>query len=100
MDIVILDMNFCAGVNTGNEGLFWLHRIQEVQPGLPVIMLTAYGDVELAVKALKSGAADFILKPWDNDVLLQKIQAAYSTRKKTNTTQRTESADRKSEPGR
>lgn len=98
VDIVILDMNFCAGVNTGNEGLFWLRRIQEVQPGLPVIMLTAYGDVELAVKALKSGAADFILKPWDNDVLLQKIQAAYSARKKTSTTQRTESAARKSEP--
>lgn len=98
VDIVILDMNFRAGVNTGNEGLFWLRRIQEVQPGLPVIMLTAYGDVELAVKALKSGAADFILKPWDNDVLLQKIQAAYSARKKTSTTQRAENTARKSEP--
>lgn len=98
VDIIILDMNFRAGVNTGNEGLFWLRRIQEVQPGLPVIMLTAYGDVELAVKALKSGAADFILKPWDNDVLLQKIQAAYSARKKTSTTQRAENTARKSEP--
>ena len=76
VDLVILDMNFSAGVNTGNEGLFWLRRIQEIVPGLPVIMLTAYGDVELAVKALKSGAADFVLKPWDNDVLLDKIHTA------------------------
>lgn len=79
VDLVILDMNFSAGVNTGNEGLFWLQRIQEIVPGLPVIMLTAYGDVELAVKALKSGAADFVLKPWDNDVLLEKIRAALQT---------------------
>lgn len=76
VDLVILDMNFSAGVNTGNEGLFWLRRIQEIAPELPVIMLTAYGDVELAVKALKSGAADFVLKPWDNNVLLEKIHAA------------------------
>lgn len=76
VDLVILDMNFSAGVNTGNEGLFWLRRIQEIAPALPVIMLTAYGDVELAVKALKSGATDFVLKPWDNDVLLDKIHTA------------------------
>ena len=76
VDLVLLDMNFSAGVNTGNEGLFWLRRIREIAPELPVIMLTAYGDVELAVKALKSGAVDFILKPWDNDVLLEKIQTA------------------------
>lgn len=76
IDLVILDMNFSAGVNTGNEGLFWLRRIQEIAPGLPVIMLTAYGDVELAVKALKSGAADFVLKPWDNEILLEKIETA------------------------
>lgn len=80
VDLVLLDMNFSAGVNTGNEGLFWLRRIQEIAPGLPVIMLTAYGDVELAVKALKSGAADFVLKPWDNDLLLEKIRAALRER--------------------
>lgn len=80
VDLVLLDMNFSAGVNTGNEGLFWLRRIQEIVPGLPVIMLTAYGDVELAVKALKSGAADFVLKPWDNDLLLEKIRAALRER--------------------
>ena len=81
VDLVLLDMNFSAGVNTGNEGLFWLRRIQEIVPGLPVIMLTAYGDVELAVKALKSGAADFVLKPWDNDNLIEKIRTALHERK-------------------
>lgn len=77
VDLIILDMNFSAGVNTGNEGLFWLRRILEITPGLPVIMLTAYGDVDLAVKALKGGAVDFVLKPWDNDVLLEKVRTAY-----------------------
>lgn len=78
IDLVILDMNFSAGVNTGNEGLFWLRRIREIAPEVPVVMLTAYGDVELAVKALKAGAVDFILKPWENDVLLEKVLAALS----------------------
>lgn len=76
IDLVILDMNFSVGFNTGNEGLFWLQRIHEVKPELPVIMLTAYGDVELAVKSLKNGAADFVLKPWNNDCLLKKIRTA------------------------
>ena len=76
IDLVILDMNFSVGFNTGNEGLFWLQRIHEVKPELPVIMLTAYGDVELAVKSLKNGAADFVLKPWNNDSLLKKIRTA------------------------
>lgn len=66
VDMIILDMNFSSGINTGNEGLYWLKRIQEIKPGLPVVMLTAYGNVELAVTALKNGAADFILKPWEN----------------------------------
>jgi len=76
VDLVILDMNFKSGVNTGNEGLFWLKKIQDISPGLPVIMLTAYGDVELAVQALKDGAADFVLKPWDNEKLIEKIRSA------------------------
>ena len=62
-DLVLLDMNFSAGVNTGNEGLYWLSRIREIRPDLEVVLFTAYGDVELAVKALKQGAADFVLKP-------------------------------------
>ena len=81
VDLVLLDMNFSAGVNTGNEGLFWLRRIREIAPELPVIMLTAYGDVELVVRALKGGAADFVLKPWDNDNLIGKIRAALHERK-------------------
>ncbi len=68
-DLILLDMNFSAGVNTGNEGLYWLSRIKEIKPELEVILFTAYGDVELAVKALKQGAADFVLKPWDNEKL-------------------------------
>lgn len=68
-DLVLLDMNFSAGVNTGNEGLFWLSQIREIRPDLEVVLFTAYGDVELAVKALKQGAADFVMKPWDNDKL-------------------------------
>lgn len=74
VDLVLLDMNFKAGVNNGNEGLFWLKRIKSQIPSLPVIMLTAYGDVELAVKAVKSGASDFLLKPWDNDKLIDVIR--------------------------
>ena len=73
IDLVILDMNFSVGVNTGNEGLFWLQRIHETVPELPVIMLTAYGDIDLAVKSLKNGASDFVLKPWDNEQLINKI---------------------------
>lgn len=75
VDLVILDMNFSVGFNTGNEGLFWLQRIHELKPALPVIMLTAYGDIDLAVRSLKKGAADFILKPWNNDSLMEKIRA-------------------------
>lgn len=78
---VILDMNFSTGVNNGNEGLYWLQRILEQRPGLPVIMLTAYGDIDLAVKALKYGACDFVLKPWDNAVLIEKIRAALAAAK-------------------
>lgn len=74
IDLVILDMNFSVGFNTGNEGLFWLQRIHEVKPTLPVIMLTAYGDIDLAVKSLKNGAADFLLKPWNNDRLIEKVR--------------------------
>lgn len=74
IDLVILDMNFSVGFNTGSEGLFWLQRIHEIKPELPVIMLTAYGDIDLAVKSLKNGATDFVLKPWNNDNLIKKIQ--------------------------
>ncbi|UCD61988.1 MAG: sigma-54-dependent Fis family transcriptional regulator [Flavobacteriaceae bacterium] len=80
-DIILLDMNFSAGVNTGNEGLYWLKEIKKIAPATSVIMMTAYGAVELAVKALKEGAADFILKPWNNDKLITTLKTAYSLRK-------------------
>jgi DNA-binding NtrC family response regulator len=75
-NIVILDMNFRAGVNSGNEGIYWLSRIKEAYPEMSVIMMTAYGDVEIAVKALKAGAADFVMKPWDNEKLVATIKMA------------------------
>ncbi len=80
-DVVLLDMNFSAGVNTGNEGLFWLDEIKRLDSDIEVVMFTAYGDVELAVKALKLGAADFILKPWENEKLLATLKSALKLRK-------------------
>jgi DNA-binding NtrC family response regulator len=79
-DVVLLDMNFSAGINSGNEGLFWLSEIKKMTPNTEVVMITAYGDVELAVKALKQGATDFILKPWENAKLLATLQSAYILR--------------------
>lgn len=76
-NVILLDMNFSAGVNTGNEGFYWLKRIKDFTPNTSIIMITAYGGVELAVRALKEGATDFILKPWDNHKLLSTIQSAY-----------------------
>ncbi len=75
-NLVILDMNFNAGVNTGNEGIYWLGRIKEIHPEISVVMITAFGDIELAVKALKMGATDFFLKPWDNSKLLATLKSA------------------------
>lgn len=75
-DVLLLDMNFNAGINTGNEGIYWLQRVLEFDPGMSVVMITAYGDVELAVKAVRMGATDFVLKPWDNDKMLTTIQSA------------------------
>ena len=74
VDIVLLDMNFTLGVNSGQEGLFWLRAIRKQHPQTPVVLLTAYADISLAVKGLKSGAADFITKPWDNDELVRKLK--------------------------
>jgi DNA-binding NtrC family response regulator len=74
--LVLLDMNFKAGVNTGNEGIYWLNQVKENYPEISVVLITAYGDVELAVKALKAGATDFILKPWDNAKLLATVRSA------------------------
>ena len=74
IDIILLDMNFTLGVNNGQEGLFWLRTIRKQHPETPIVLLTAYANVNLAVKGLKSGAADFITKPWDNDELVHKLK--------------------------
>lgn len=72
-DLLLLDMNFNSSINTGNEGLFWLRKVKELEPNIAVIMITAYGDIDLAVKCLKEGAADFIVKPWHNEKLVNTI---------------------------
>jgi DNA-binding NtrC family response regulator len=81
LDIVLLDMNFSAGVNSGNEGLYWLKQIKEKAPYISVIMMTAYGNIDLAVKAIKNGAVDFILKPWSNERMLATVRSAHQLRK-------------------
>ena len=73
-DLVLLDMNFNASVNTGNEGMYWLKRIREVYKQMPVILITAYADIELAIRALKEGASDFIVKPWNNQKLVEALE--------------------------
>lgn len=75
-DLVLLDMNFRASINTGNEGIYWLKRIKEIKPDIAVIMITAYGDIDLAVRSLKEGASDFVVKPWHNEKLLVTIEDA------------------------
>lgn len=79
-DLVLLDMNFKTGINTGNEGLFWLKKILDIDADAVVILITAYGDIELAVKAIKQGATDFIQKPWDAEKLLATLHSAYKLR--------------------
>lgn len=72
-DLVILDMNFNGLVNTGNEGIFWLNKIKAQSPDMDVILITAYADIDLAIRSLKVGAADFIVKPWKNAKILESI---------------------------
>ena len=72
-DLVILDMNFNGLVNTGNEGIFWLKKIKEVAAELDVILITAYGDIDLAIRSLKEGASDFLVKPWKNEKMIDAI---------------------------
>lgn len=79
-DVVLLDMNYSAGINTGNEGLYWLSEVKKTNPDLPVVLFTAYADIDLAVTALKKGASDFVVKPWDNAKLLATLQSAFELR--------------------
>lgn len=81
-DVVLLDMNFTASVNTGNEGLYWLSKIKAGNPSVQVVVFTAYADIDLAVEAIKKGATDFVVKPWDNEKLVATLLNAYSLRTK------------------
>ena len=83
-DIIILDMNFNGLVNTGNEGLYWLSRIKEVDKGVAVILITAYGDLDLAINSLKKGASDFLVKPWENEKLIKSIKEILLNKKVAN----------------
>lgn len=84
IDVILLDMNFKSGINTGNEGIYWLREILKSDPDISVVMITAYGDVELAVRAMREGAVDFILKPWENEKLLATLNSALKLRKSRN----------------
>src|SRR5262249_29193420 len=84
-DLVLLDMNFNSTINTGNEGLFWLKKIKEFGSEAAVVMITAYGDIDLAVRSLKEGATDFVIKPWHNEKLITTIKDALR-KKETKTT--------------
>ena len=75
-DLLLLDMNFKSSIHTGNEGLFWLKRVKDLKPNLQVIMITAYADIDLAVRSLKEGAFDFMVKPWHNEKLISTIEDA------------------------
>ena len=80
IDVVLLDMNFSAGINTGNEGLFWLSEIKKEDASIQVVLFTAYADIDFAVRGIKEGAADFVVKPWDNAKLLETLKTAYNIR--------------------
>lgn len=79
-DVILLDMNFSKDITSGKEGFYWLSQILEKDPKAVVILITAFGDVEMAVKALKEGATDFVLKPWQNEKLLATISSAIKLR--------------------
>ena len=75
-DVVLLDMNFNTSINTGNEGLYWAGEIKKMVPEIEVVLFTAYADIQLAVEGMKRGAFDFIVKPWENDKLIETLKAA------------------------
>lgn len=82
VDVVVLDMNFRKGFESGQDGLYWMNEIKTLEPHLPIILMTAYGEVELAVEALKNGASDFILKPWNNEKLYASVNLAVDISRK------------------
>ena len=80
-DLIILDMNFNGLVNTGNEGIFWLNKIKKFNPNIAVILMTAYADIDLAVRGLKEGASDFLIKPWKNEKIINTITSILKSEK-------------------
>jgi len=83
-DIIVLDMNFNGLVNTGNEGIFWLNKIRKQKPETSVILMTAYADIDLAIRGLKEGASDFLMKPWKNEKIIETITTILSNKKSKN----------------
>ncbi len=79
-DVILLDMNFTKDVSSGSEGYYWLEKILGLDPSAVVVLITAYGDVQMAVKAIKAGATDFVLKPWENDKLLATLYSSMRLR--------------------
>ena len=94
-DVVLLDMNFHADINSGNEGLFWTDEILRRWPGTQVVLFTAYADINLAVEGMKRGAFDFVVKPWDNDKLVAILEAAAAKRNAENAKRKSEIENRK-----
>ena len=93
-DVVLLDMNFSAGATTGQEGIDWLHAIQGIAPDTKVILMTAYGAVETAVSAIKEGASDFVVKPWENERLVATVAATARFSRAARTVRRLSSVQR------
>lgn len=79
-DVILLDMNFTKDVSSGHEGFYWLDKILQIDPNAVCVLITAYGDVDLAVRAIKEGASDFVLKPWENEKLLATVLSAMKLR--------------------
>ena len=88
-DVVLLDMNFHTDINTGNEGLYWLSEIKKRSNDVEVVLFTAYADIQLAVEGMKRGAFDFIVKPWENEKLVETLKAAYANINRQSSTQPT-----------
>lgn len=97
-DVVLLDMNFTAGINSGNEGLYWLKQVVEKFPEIKVVLFTAYADIDLAVKSMQFGAVDFVVKPWDNDRLIASLRNAYNMSQGENRKRKKESNARDEVP--
>lgn len=90
IDVILLDMNFVSSINSGNEGLFWLSQIRKIDSSIQVVLFTAYADIELAVRGIKEGATDFVVKPWDNAKLVETLRSAYDKRSKASLGKTTE----------